>query len=239
MISIRIPFALCIAAAALVQGLTLAADATPNDEVAQRIRARLDAYGQRDARAWAAFVSDDCFCAGETKSDIVRSIEHRPPAVKNWFGEIRDLQTHLFGDVATARYRIAELTELDGKRSAVEEWRTETHLRRDGEWLLIAAADNPIAADPEPIVVSRRVLERYVGTYEYTPGSVDKVTLEGDRLFVEPSGEPKAELFAENKTTFFAKGQPWRMVFSVDAHGKATGVTFRQQGQQFVAKRLP
>lgn len=42
---------------------------------------------------------------------------------------------------------------------------------------------------------------------KYAPGSVDVVTLEGDRLFVEPTGEPKVEIFPENEATFFAKAR--------------------------------
>jgi hypothetical protein len=229
-----------LALALVLRAAAALPDATgPEAEIAQRIRARLDAYRQGDARLWATFVDDDCVCAAETKADILKAIANRPPGVKNWYGDILDLQAHLHGDVAVVRYRTSEYTEVNGQLNTLEEWRTETHLRQDGRWILIAAAENPITADPKAIVLPREVLARYVGKYQYTPGSVDVVTLEGDRLFVQPSSDPKVELLAEDATTFFAKGEPWRIVFRTDSQGVVTSLVFRQQGQEYVAKRLP
>ena len=210
----------------------------PEAEIAQRIRARLDAYRQGDASQWSAYVDDDCVCAGETKAGILQAIANRPAGVKNWYGDILDLQTHLHGDVAVVRYRITEHTELNGQLNTLEEWRTETHLRRDGRWVLIAAAENPITPDPKPIHLSREALARYVGRYQYTPGSVDTVTLEGDHLFVQPTSDPKVEIFPEGPTTFFAKGEAWRIVFRTDSQGVVTSLVFRQQGQDYVANRM-
>ena len=232
-----IPIALLLASSA--QLLTASAPKQSAPEISRSIRQRLDAYGRRQADKWASFVSADCLCAGETKSSVVRSIQNRPAAVRNWFGEILDLQAHSYGHTVVVRYRVTEFTELNGTRNSLEEWRTETHLLRAGRWILVAAADNPITPDPKPVVVSREILSRYVGRYQYTPGSVDTITLEGDRLFVQSTGEAKVEILDENEYTFFAPGQQYRLVFVSDASGAVTSLVFRQQGQQYVAQRLP
>jgi hypothetical protein len=75
--------------------------------------------------------------------------------------------------------------------------------------------------------------------YQYTQGSVDVVTREGDRLFVQPSGEPRVELFAETETTYFAKGEPWRLIFVKDQHGAVKSLVFQQQGQEWTAVKVP
>ena len=137
-----------------------------------------------------------------------------------------------------ARYRIEESTEIDGRRTRLQQWRTETYALRDGRWTLVAGADIVIPADPAVAVVDRERLADYVGQYEYTPGSVDTVTLEAGRLFVQNSREPRVELFAENESTFFARGEPWRLRFVRDAGGSVTSLVFVQQGQEFVARRL-
>lgn len=225
--------------ATLLAAASPAAAAPAEPELAARIRARLDVYREGKAAEWAKFVSDDCFCAGATKAEIERAIVNRPAAVKNWYGELSDLETHTFGgDTAVARYRVTEFTEVGGKLDSLEQWRTETHVLRDGAWLLVAAAENVIAKDPQPVQLAREVLQRYVGRYEYTPGSVDNITLEEGHLFVESTGETKVEIFAESESVFFAKGQPWRLVFLQNAAGVPTGLAFRQNGQEFVAKRL-
>lgn len=207
-------------------------------EIAAAIRARFAAYRDGDADAWAKFVDDDCVCSGETKATIRDAIANRPAGVKSSYGEPEDFVVHPHGNVAVARYRVAETVEVDGKKQVGAQWRTETYLQRDGAWLLIAGAETAIAPDPAPIALDRDTLARFVGKYEYTPGANDVVTLEGDRLFVQSTGEAKRELFAESRDTFFAKGQPWRLVFRTGADGKVDGVAFRQGGQEYAARRV-
>lgn len=208
-------------------------------EIARTIRERLDAASRGDAAAWANYVDDNCLCAGESKADIRRSIASRPPGVKIQYGDIVDLQAHAFAGVLVARYRVAESVMVNGELRTAEQWRTETYVRADGRWILVAGAENLISPDPEPVAVGRDVLSRYVGRYEYTRGAVDTVTLEGDQLYVQPTGEPKVPLFPEDSHTFFAKGQAWRLVFHTNTDGLATSLVFRQHGQDYVATRIP
>ena len=228
--------ALLLASLLCTPATALADDA--GAEITAAIRARFAAYRDGDADAWAKFVDDDCVCSGETKAAIRAGIANRPAGVKSSYGEPEEFVVHPHGNVAVARYRVAETVEVDGKRQVGAQWRTETYLQRDGAWLLIAGAETQIAPEPEPIALDRDALTRLVGTYEYTPGASDVVTLEGDRLFVQSSGEAKRELFAESRDTFFAKGQPWRLVFRTGADGEVDGVAFRQGGQEYAARRV-
>lgn len=223
----------------LFASLAHAGEAPP--DMGKLIRARLDAYAQRDAALWGSFVDEACFCGGETKASVMRAIANRPAAVKNWFGEIRDLEVRFHGkvsNVAIVHYRVSELTELDSRVNSIDEWRLETHVLRDGRWLLVAGSDDPIPSDPTAIAVPTEVLARYAGRYTYTPGSDDVVTLEGGRLFVQSTGEAKVELFAESETSFFAKGQPYRLVFHFASDGSVDSVAFRQLGQEYVGRRV-
>ncbi|MBB6095570.1 hypothetical protein HNQ60_004460 [Povalibacter uvarum] len=213
--------------------------AATDTEIAQTIRSRLDAYRQGDAARWGSFVDDDCLCAGETKADILKAIANRPSTVRSWFGDPGDIQVRFHEGVAAVRYRITEFTEVNGHVQTLEQRRMETYLRRADRWILIAAAENLIPSDPQPIALPRQTLATYVGKYQYAPGSIDDVTLEGDRLFVESTGEAKVEILAENPTTFFARGREWRLVFRPDQRGAAKQVVFRQQGQEFVGERVP
>ncbi|HKV09777.1 MAG TPA: DUF3471 domain-containing protein [Thermoanaerobaculia bacterium] len=216
------------------------AGGTPAElELTGRIRARLDAAGRGNAAEWASFVADDCLCGLESKAGVQRAIANRPPSVKNWYGDILDLTLRFLGDAAVARYRITEYSDVGGKLTSVQLWRTETYARKAGLWLLVAGADTLIPPEPTPIQVDPRVFEGYVGRYQYTPGSIDTVTREGDRLFVQPSGEPRVELFPETDSTYFAKGQPWRLVFVRGPGGAVTSLVFRQDGQEWTAIRLP
>ena len=203
------------------------------------IRERLDAYARKDAAGWASYVDTDCFCGGATKADIEREIAARPSSIRNWYGDIDHLTVRIHGDVAMARYRVTEFTEIGGQRIELDEWRTETYIRRDGRWLLLGGADVVVPRDPAIARIDARLYDSYVGRYEYTPGLIDQVTRDGDRIFVQSTGQEKEELFPENDTTFFGKGQDWRVIFDRDPHGTVVSLRFRQNGQDLVAKRVP
>lgn len=232
-------------AAMLLTASTLAAQVQAPDaggaeaEIARRIRARLDAHGRGDATAWAQYVADDCICGTETKADIQRAIATRPPGVKNWYGEIADLQFRLLGDAAVARYRLTENVDVGDSHTSLQVWRTETYALRDAKWMLIAGADTLIPPPPVATRIDPRLFDRYVGRYQYAPGVIDTITREGDRLFVQSTGEAREELFSENETTFFVKGQDWRLVFVKDSQGLVTSLVLRQNGQSYTAARLP
>ena len=208
-------------------------------KLVERIRARLDASAQGDAARWATFVDNDCICGLETKAAIQHAIATRLPSVKNWYGEILDLRLRFLGETAVARYRITEHTEVGGQHTSLQEWRTEIYARRKEGWILIAGADTVISPEPTVVKVDPRIFDGYTGKYQYAPGLVDTVTREGDRLFIQPSGEPRVELFAESETTYFAKGEPWRLIFMKDPHGAVTALVLRQQGQEWTAVKVP
>ncbi len=223
---------------ALVAASRAAAQSNVERDIGGAIRARMDAYARADAAGWARHVADECLCWTETKAQIQQGIASRPPNVKIRYGDVADLEVHVYGDTAVVRYRVTEYAELGGQKVSGEQRRVETYVRRDGGWLLVAGAEGVIPAEPAVAKIDPKLYDAYVGRYEYVPGAVDTVTREGDRLMVQPTGEPKQEVFPENETTFFAKGQDWRLVFVKDEQGRVTSMIFRQGGKDFVAKRI-
>jgi hypothetical protein len=81
-------------------------------------------------------------------------------------------------------------------------------------------------------------LERCVGRYELMPGFVLEVTREGDRLFSQATGQPKAEIFAESETEFFLKVVDAQLTFQIEGPGPAKGLVLHQGGRDLRAKRL-
>jgi hypothetical protein len=55
---------------------------------------------------------------------------------------------------------------------------------------------------------------------------------------VQAAGQAKEEVYPENETTYFAKGQDWRLIFVKDGQGRVTSVLFRQQGQDIIGKKI-
>lgn len=88
----------------------------------------------------------------------------------------------------------------------------------------------PAASFHKEIQVDPPVLEHYVGEYELTPAFKIAVTREKDSLFLQATGQPRFELFAQSPTDFFLKVVDARITFVKDDSGKVTGLVLHQGG---------
>ena len=99
----------------------------------------------------------------------------------------------------------------------------------------------PLMAAPKEhreISVDPKILEGYVGQYQLAPNFVITITREGGRLFEEATGQPKFQVFPESPCSFFLKVVDAQITFEIDASGRATGLTLRQNGADMLAKRI-
>ena len=78
------------------------------------------------------------------------------------------------------------------------------------------------------IPVSSEILKQYMGTYEIQPGLNVTITLEGNQLFTQVTGQPKFPLFAESETRFFLKIVDAQYEFIKDEKGAVTHIILRQ-----------
>ncbi len=103
----------------------------------------------------------------------------------------------------------------------------------------IAGLYNPELAPPErkEARVDPKVLNDYAGQYEISPDFILNITVEADKLWVEPTGQRKAELFPESETKFFFKVVDAQVTFVKDAAGKVTRLVLHQGGDH-EAKRI-
>lgn len=75
----------------------------------------------------------------------------------------------------------------------------------------------PAATFKKEVPVDAALLEPYVGVYELTPAFKIAVTRDGARLFVQATGQPRIEVFAESPTEFFLKVVDARITFLKDS----------------------
>ncbi|HLJ47799.1 MAG TPA: serine hydrolase [Bryobacteraceae bacterium] len=86
-------------------------------------------------------------------------------------------------------------------------------------------------AERREIMVPRSILEHYAGTYELQPGFEIVVTLEGEQLMTQATGQPKFPVFAESETKFFLKVVDAEIEF-IDGYA-----ILHQGGRDMTAKR--
>ena len=95
----------------------------------------------------------------------------------------------------------------------------------------------PAPKERKEIAVDAAILDRYVGRYQLAPNFILAVTREGDRLFVQATGQAKFPLFAETENDFFVKAFEAQITFVADETGKVTKLILHQAGDQ-EAKRI-
>jgi CubicO group peptidase (beta-lactamase class C family) len=94
-----------------------------------------------------------------------------------------------------------------------------------------------LPSERKAITVSPAVLSKYVGTYELMPGFEIVMTVEGDQLMTQATGQPKFPLFAESEKKFFLKVVDAQVEFFQDDKGVVTHLVLHQNGQDITGKK--
>ena len=95
-----------------------------------------------------------------------------------------------------------------------------------------------IPMQPEAVTVDPALYDRYVGTYEVTPGFQVSITVESGQLQVQGTGQPAIPLYPASETEFFAKVIEFRMVFNSASDGVVESITLFQNGQEITALKV-
>jgi len=114
-------------------------------------------------------------------------------------------------------------------RLVVDNWGAEPAAVRD---------DTPDKPAPVAAKVDTAVYRAYAGEYELAPGFVLTVTLEGDRIMTQATGQSKVEVFPSSPTEFFLKVVDARITFVKSEAGAVTHLVLHQGGRDMPAKKI-
>jgi CubicO group peptidase (beta-lactamase class C family) len=92
--------------------------------------------------------------------------------------------------------------------------------------------------DRKETALDPKAFDRNAGAYRAGPDAVLTVAREDSHFYVQLSGQPRFEIFAESDRKFFLKVLDAQLTFDVDAQGAATQVTLHQNGRDIVFRRL-
>ncbi len=124
--------------------------------------------------------------------------------------------------------------ELDASGRA----RSITTHARYGPAEVAPRTDEPLPVERTAVRLAPEALERCVGRYELAPGFVLAVSRDGERLWMQATGQDKAEIFPESETHFFLKVVDAQIDFEQDAAGALTTLVLHQGGMDMKAKRV-
>jgi hypothetical protein len=207
--------------------------------VTQYMRERKHAYETRDAVAWGRHVAEKC---SFVEAGGRLSTKDQFSSLEGLVGyklsvEVSDVRATEFGGTILLTYREKDTRDFGTQRSVGNYLDTETYARVDGEWKLIAFTENLIALEPSIVKLDPKLYDSYAGEYEANKDAIFVVTREGDKLFGEYAGEPKAELLPVSKSRFFVRGDTAAYLFVWDKTGRIVAHIYRAEGVEIRYKK--
>ena len=234
--------ALCISA-----GMILAQEqpklSPAQQEVLDARKARVAAGDRRDG-SWSRYVADDCIFSDDdgnltTKAKMIDHEKTWPPEYDHSVN-FRDYVVHVYGDTAVMNLRFTVHEQFTDSDIITEMRETETYVKQNGSWLLVARQWGPLPVNfHKPVAVDTSVYRDYVGQYQWRPlDDVETISVKDGKLWFQLGGDGE-EYFPLGSDTFFIKSDLGSVTFVRDAQGHVTGYTYhRDDGQEIHAKKI-
>ena len=218
-------------------------DSTTERELLNIAQELFDAIPLGNKAVWEKYVAADLIYTDEnwrllTKEQLVESLA---PFPKGYSGSIRiaNVQSRITGDAAILSYRALEEEYVFGQKLSPIYLVTDTYLKRDGHWQLVASHVSVLPSERQPLAVNPKYYPSIVGEYELTPGVAYTISLEDNKLMGQRTGREKEELLPADENTFFPKGTVrGEKVFVRDASGRVTQMLDRRENNDLVWKRV-
>src|SRR6266481_6675171 len=214
--------------------------AITENELVRRTQELYDAVVPGNQVPWKKYFANDCIFSDEKgrtmdKTKLVADITPMPAGYSGAI-KIGNVQSRIIGDTAVLGYDANEIETIFGQNLTARYHITDTWLRRNGNWQIIASQAHRYYEDPATGRIDPKKFGDFIGIYELAPGQTRSVTAEGENLFVERKGK-KEQLFPETSDLFFRKGVEGRILFRYDAHDKVDALIDRRNNEDVVWRK--
>ncbi|HET9857000.1 MAG TPA: DUF4440 domain-containing protein [Chthoniobacterales bacterium] len=210
------------------------------DELVRRTQELYDSVVSGNQTPWKKYFADDCTFSDEKgrtldKQKLVADITPLPPGYSGAI-KIDNVISRIIGDTAVLSYDANETETIFGQNMKARYHVTDTWLRRNGNWQIIASQAHRYYEDPAIGKADEKKFPDYIGTYELAPSQTRSVTAENGKLFVERKGK-KEELLPEASDIFFRKDVEGRILFHYGANGKVDTLIDRRNNEDVIWKK--
>jgi len=121
----------------------------------------------------------------------------------------------LYGDVAVARNTV--------RNTAI----TSIFVKKNGQWQFLQAQSTRLAPERNPINLDPKLLDSFLGKYQFGPNAIATITREGDGLKWRGGNRMPVTLVPLSETHFFSKETETEMMFVKNENGQVTDVVLR------------
>ena len=198
----------------------------------------LDAIGKGDTVIWKKYMHADCLIMAEDgmlkrKQDLLDELK---PLPDGYLGNIKVTNPVVVNQDNTfiLSFIADEHLELYGQTIHTSYAETDTYVKNETGWQLLASEIFELPSDPVIMKVRDDILQSYTGTYHLADGVEYKVSFENGKLVAQRTGRPVVELLPETESVFFVKGQRGRKIFVKDTSGTIVKMMDRRSGNDLV-----
>src|SRR5438552_14344966 len=217
------------------------------DELVRRTQELYDAIVPGNQAPWKKYFADDCIFSDEKGRtlDKAKLIADITPLPAGYSGTIKigNVQSRVIGETAILRYDANETKTIFGQNLTARYHFTDTWLRRNGEWQIIASQAHRYYEDPAVGKADDKKFPDYIGKYELAPGQTRTVAVENEKLFIERNGNKeeqnkKQQLLPETSDLFFRKDVEGRILFHYGSTSAVDALIDRRNNEDVVWRRV-
>ena len=212
------------------------------DELVRRTQELYDAVTAGDQSPWKKYFAEDCMFFDEkgrnmNKSALVADITPLPTGYSGSI-KIGKAQSHIEGDVAILSYDADEKEAIFGQNLTARYHTTDTWMRRNGQWQIVASQTLRYYEDPAPGIADAAKFPANVGTYQLAPANTLTISTDGKDLYRQRGDRPKEMLIPEATDIFFRKGVEGRLLFRRADNGKVDALIDRRNNEDVIWKKI-
>ena len=214
----------------------------PPDEVFRKlVLQRVEAHSRGDGEGYRRLLTDDFVHVDDTgKRRTVNEIQTLVVANRSHW-EVDKLHARPLGDsMALVDCELTEVVPFGPRELRMPLHETDVFVLQGDRWLFKEHAETHALDSPRVMTPNARLLDDYVGRYEWWPGYIDTITRKGDQLYGQSTGDSAAEpLRAASDESFFIEGDASLGVFVRGVDGKVTHELIHfPDGKVIVARKL-
>jgi hypothetical protein len=217
-------------------------DVITQDELVRRTQELFDSVAPGDQAPWKKYFADDCMYFDEKGRNMDKAalVADVTPMPAGYSGSIKigKAQSHIAADVAILSYDMDEKETIYGQEMTARYHATDTWMRRNGQWQIIAGQVLRYYEDPSPGKVDTAKFAQYVGSYKLAPGNTLTISTDGKVLYRQRGDRPRDLLIPEATDIFFRKGVEGRILFRYADSGNVDALIDRRNNEDLVWKRV-
>ena len=212
------------------------------EELVRRAEELLQGVLAGNNSAWQKYIAEDCLYFDEKgrsfdKAALMKEVGPLPEGYRVTFA-VQNPKSVILPDTAVVSYDIDEDLWIFGQKMGATFHNTDTWVRRNGKWQILAIQVFRYYGDPAPGEVDRTKFAQYEGTYELAPGQRAKIFVEEGNLYYQRDGRDKEQLLPEAPDIFFRKGVEGRMLFRFNKERKVVELISRRNHEDIVWKKM-